>query len=98
MSDIAERLDLAEAETAAAKRAALQWIYIGPCRKPGDDLGAGADSSVALIMGIGAGITTRFGIAILAMATVLERENLGREPPENVCRFALELGRERGRK
>jgi hypothetical protein len=30
------------------------------------------------------------GGAVLEMVAVLTRENLGREPPEHICRFARE--------
>lgn len=86
MDRIAGHLNLDENETAVAKAVAAQWMHIGPCRGKSD---AASFDSAAIVIG---GSSSAFVTAILAMISVLSRENMGRDPlPEAVCRFAAEM-------
>ena len=52
------------------------------------NLGTFGREAIGLMLNIRPGIPTH--AAILENVALLTRENLGREPPENVCRFARE--------
>lgn len=88
MDAIAVTQDLDLKSTFAAKRIAASWVLIGSCRRPA----ASIDPSSVRVVMQSAG-TNKFEVAVLAMISVLSRENLGREPPENVCLFAKDIGK-----
>jgi hypothetical protein len=78
----ARALDSRAART--ARLVATSWVYIGPCRgKDPDSMFIEYAQYVP-----SASPQTTLGAAVLEMVAVLTRDNLVREPPEAVCRFA----------
>jgi hypothetical protein len=75
-------------QTAMAKRVAAFWTYAGPCRGALKNVEA-VDLSVIH----NPNPRAPYHSAILQMVAVLSTQNLGREPPETICRFALEMAR-----
>jgi hypothetical protein len=75
-------------QAAMAKRVAAYWMHVGPCRGASNDLEA-VDLSVIH----NPNPRAPYHSAILQMVAVLSTQNLGREPPEAICRFALDMAR-----
>lgn len=65
------------------------WVYVGPCKGSVNFLPRNRPDAIGFVMM--ANMSDPMSAATLGMIAVLGRENLGREPPAAVCRFALEL-------
>ncbi len=89
---IGEETDLSSEMTWAAIRNVTAWMYLGPCegdatalRNPIRMFGQMASPDFGKV----------FDRAVLAMAGFLHAENLGRRPPEDMCRYAFSKADER---
>jgi hypothetical protein len=84
----ARGLNALEGRTAQTWAAA--WVHLGPCKgnPPGNIKPALSQSVISMMLT--ADPSLPLDAAILENVALLTRENFGREPPEYVCRFALE--------
>jgi hypothetical protein len=64
-------------------------VYVGPCKGREQHLPRNRPDALGFVLSVG--MSDPMGAATLGMIAILGRENLGREPPAAVCKFALEL-------
>lgn len=83
---IAQTRGLSGPDAFVTKQIAATWVALGPCRA-NDVEDAGAIRIV-----LGANPKVPFDGAVLEMIGALGRENMGRQPPPDLCRFARDVG------
>lgn len=88
LDQAAKEFELDGSMTYTAKKTATAWVHLGPCNGSADDF---PDAMAVLSIVIGATPTNPYYSSILTMIGLLSRENLGRTPPENLCKFAKDM-------
>jgi hypothetical protein len=89
LQEVSEARGLDESTASLAERTATAWFYMGPCRGSTHNLDEINPTSTFSIVSL-AKPSRPFEAAVLEMIAVMARENLGREPGDDMCRFALE--------
>jgi hypothetical protein len=91
LAEVKRARGLSAVEAALAKRTSAAWVYLGPCNgessKLKSDLGGAAVTFSVVNL---AKPSNPLGAAMLEMIAIMLRENLGRTPSGDMCRFALE--------
>lgn len=85
---IAQTQGLSVSDAFTTKQIAAAWQYLGPCRGSANDLSTAGEGAISFVMTADPTIPTY--AAVLEMIGSLGRENLGRQPPADLCRFARE--------
>lgn len=92
---IAQTRGLSGPDAFATKQIAATWVYLGPCRGSANDLENAGDGAMRFVLG--ANPTVPFDGAVLEMIGALGRDNLGRQPTPDLCRFARDIAPRVGR-
>lgn len=76
----------------SAKRVATAWFFLGPCRGKvellNDEVGGTAISVVSSLRP-----DQPYAQTVLALIGIMTRESFGREPIEDLCRYALDIAK-----
>jgi hypothetical protein len=88
--DVATARKLSKSEAKTAETFAATWVHLGPCKgSPSGNIDSDLQQNAISAM-LNAHPAVPISAAFLENVALLMSENFGREPPEFVCRFALE--------
>jgi hypothetical protein len=95
--EIAKARGLDERDADTVQRLSAAWVYGGPCemrfhiaesRKPSPALQSSTSDAISAV--ISSQPKSNFHAAVSQTIMVMLKENLGRRPPDQVCRYAME--------
>jgi hypothetical protein len=88
--EVAAARKLSKGEAKVAETLAATWVHLGPCKgSPKGDIDSELQQNAISTM-LNAHPAVPISAAFLENVALLMSESFGREPPEYVCRFALE--------